>query len=272
MIRVLIVDDQVTNRYLLRKLLEGHGLEVDEAHDGAEALARARQSPPQLVISDLLMPVMDGYTLLRRWREDQALCNVPFVVYTATYTDPNDEQLARKLGADAFLLKPAEPERILGCVHKVLEEAGHGKTVHAPLNETDEPFVLRQYSEVLIHKLEHKTTELQQALDDLQQAHDEITELNADLEKRVEYRTAQLAARNLELETTLKEVKQLRGILPICAFCKKIRDDHDYWQSVESYISQHTGAHFSHGFCPECYETNVLPQLREMETGEDESP
>src|SRR5262245_24677462 len=111
--RVLIVDDGRENLYLLRMLLEAHGYVVDEAHHGAEALERARATPPQLIVSDLLMPVMDGYTLLRHWKADSRLRHAPFIVYTATYTAPEDEELALKLGADAFILKPAEPDDFL---------------------------------------------------------------------------------------------------------------------------------------------------------------
>jgi AmiR/NasT family two-component response regulator len=63
---------------------------------------------------------------------------------------------------------------------------------------------------------------------------------------------AELHARNEELQTMLAQVKTLSGLLPICASCKKIRDDHGYWQQVEVYLSQHTDADFSHGLCPDC--------------------
>jgi hypothetical protein len=71
----------------------------------------------------------------------------------------------------------------------------------------------------------------------------------------------ELADRVTELEKALSEVKQLRGILPICAYCKKIRDDQNYWQQVESYFTAHTDARFSHSFCPDCYEKIIKPQL-----------
>ena len=74
----------------------------------------------------------------------------------------------------------------------------------------------------------------------------------------------ELAARVKELEKALSEVKQLRGILPICAYCKKIRDDKNYWEQVEHYFARHTDAKFSHGFCPECYEAILKPQLERL--------
>src|SRR3954453_22496632 len=111
--RVLIVDDKDENLYYLQALLEAHGCEGTSAHHGAEALVLARQAPPDVVISDLLMPVMDGYTLLRHWKADARLKSKPFIVYTATYTEPEDERLALSLGADAYILKPAEPDEFL---------------------------------------------------------------------------------------------------------------------------------------------------------------
>ena len=76
----------------------------------------------------------------------------------------------------------------------------------------------------------------------------------------VELQTS-LADRISEAERALAKVKQLQGLLPICCYCKKIRDDRNYWQQVEGYISAHSEAQFSHGVCPDCYEKLVKPEL-----------
>lgn len=74
-----------------------------------------------------------------------------------------------------------------------------------------------------------------------------------------------LAERVTELEVTLAHVKQLEGILPICSYCKRIRNDVDTWQDVESYVAGHSQAEFSHGICPTCYESSVIPQLESIQ-------
>lgn len=77
-----------------------------------------------------------------------------------------------------------------------------------------------------------------------------------------------LAERVDELTLALDQVKQLQGLLPICSYCKNVRDDNNYWQKVESYISQHSEAQFSHGICPDCYEKIVKPELMGLPTPE----
>jgi CheY-like chemotaxis protein len=70
-----------------------------------------------------------------------------------------------------------------------------------------------------------------------------------------------LVARVQELEDALSQVQQLQGLLPICSYCNKIRSEENYWQRVESYLSEHAHVVFSHGICPDCYRTVVQPQL-----------
>lgn len=190
MTRVLIVDDKPENLYLLRALLQGHGCEVDEARHGAEALVKAHQAPPNLIISDLLMPVMDGYTLLRHWKADERLKHIPFVVYTATYTEPKDERLALDLGADVFIIKPAEPEPFMARIQEVLAKKERHELLPARAPEGDEKVMLREYSEVLIRKLEDKALQLEQANRALQediarrqQAEEKISQQHAEMQR-----------------------------------------------------------------------------------------
>ena len=98
--KILIVDDIEENRYMLESLIKGFGFKPISASNGAEALGLALSNPPDIIISDILMPVMDGYTLCREWKKDKVLKNIPFVFYTATYTHPKDEEFAMNLGAD----------------------------------------------------------------------------------------------------------------------------------------------------------------------------
>jgi len=70
-----------------------------------------------------------------------------------------------------------------------------------------------------------------------------------------------LAQRVQDLEQAISQIKQLHGLLPICSYCKKIRDDGNYWQQVEEYLGQHSEVKFSHGICPVCYEKEMVPQL-----------
>ena len=159
--RVLIVDDKEENLYYLEVLLGAEGYAVESARHGAEALVLARKAPPDVVISDLLMPVMDGYTLLRHWKGDARLKRVPFIVYTATYTEPEDERLALSLGADAFILKPAEPDDFLRRLREVEAVGIAAVPTMAPEEMSDEAAMLQGYSETLIRKLEQKTMQLE---------------------------------------------------------------------------------------------------------------
>jgi DNA-binding response OmpR family regulator len=77
-----------------------------------------------------------------------------------------------------------------------------------------------------------------------------------------------LATRVQELEVALAQVKQLQGLLPICSYCKKVRDDQNYWQQVEHYVAARSEARFSHGICPECWQKEILPQMeRQLKRG-----
>jgi CheY-like chemotaxis protein len=259
---ILIVDDIATNRKLLRVTLEAEGHNTMEAADGVEALQILDQEKVDAVISDILMPNMDGFRLCHEIRKSERLHALPFIIYTSTYTSPGDVKLAETVGADKYLTKPAPTADVLMALREVMEKKTARLVPAGPAME--ETYVLQQYSQALVHKLEEKNTELKNALDKLRRAHEHIEGLNSDLERRVQERTAELEAANQDLSRALSEVKQLNALLPICSYCKKIRDDKDYWQSVEGYISQHTHTQFSHSICPECYEKIVKPELEQL--------
>lgn len=157
---VLIVEDLEDSRYLLQTLLEGNGYRVTAAGDGLEALAAARRELPDIIVSDALMPKMDGFSLCRAWMQDDKLRNVPFVFYSATYTTPDDEKLAIALGAVRYIVKPQEPEALLFELNTVLQSWVNGG---APRKESsmDDSLFFPLHDAVLTRKLEHKISELE---------------------------------------------------------------------------------------------------------------
>ncbi len=177
MTRTLLVDDKPENLYMLRVLMQGHGFEVEEASNGVQALAMARRRRPELIISDLLMPEMDGYTLLREWKSDPGLRDIPFVVYTATYTEPNDERLALELGADAFIVKPTEPEVLMKRVFEVVD-ATRRTAWPARVPVAGEEVTLRLYNEVLVRQLEKKSEQLERRIEELTRSDASLKRLN----------------------------------------------------------------------------------------------
>jgi len=259
---ILVVDDHAANRKLLRVQLEAEDFSVLEAADGANALDLLAHEPVDAVISDILMPRIDGYRLCHEVRKNPSLQHLRFILYSSTYTSPRDVRLSDTVGADRFIAKPAPIAVILGA----LQLSAAGWLPRSSKLPTEE-IILQQYSTVLVGKLEEKNAELKLALTAAHGAHVRIQELNASLEDRVRERTAALATANRELTAALTEVKQLNGLLPICSYCKRIRDDMDYWETVETYIARHTNSRFSHGVCPACCEKHHAPALRELGIG-----
>ena len=171
---ILVVDDQQENRYLLRSLLGGLGHRVEEAADGREALEKLGLGSWDLVISDILMPVMDGYQLCRSIHSDERFRHLPFIFYTATYVDHRDEEFAMKLGADRFLRKPMDPKVFVDQMLGLMEEvaANHGKPRRAI--QGDEKEILVLYNERLIQKLEKKTMDLEREAAERKRVQDDL--------------------------------------------------------------------------------------------------
>lgn len=120
MATILVVDDRATNRDLIVTLLKYKGHRALEAADGAEGLALARSQHPELVISDILMPTMDGYELVRQLRADRELAETKVIFYTAHYHEREARNLANSCGVSHVLLKPCEPAEILRTIDAAL--------------------------------------------------------------------------------------------------------------------------------------------------------
>jgi signal transduction histidine kinase len=188
--KVLIVDDNDTNRKLLRINLDGEGVQTCEAEDGIQALSILDKEKVDAIISDILMPKMDGYRLCQEVRKCSWLADIPFIFYTSTYTSPGDEKLALDCGADRYIKKPAPLSTMLMALLELVNPEIPRLHPDAP---PEEMVVMREYNEALVRKLEERNAKLERA-------RAEIMRANAQLERRVQERTAELLAANQELE------------------------------------------------------------------------
>ena len=161
MMRVLVVDDQYINRYLLEKLLEGNGLEVISAVDGADAYEKVKSGDIDLIISDILYPRMDGFQFCREIKSNETYKHIPFVFYTAAYTEEKDKEFAYHLGADRYILKPTDPSEFINIINGLIAEYPHlsGGT-YSPVMKEEQ--YLSEHNSRLFHQLEKKLIELEE--------------------------------------------------------------------------------------------------------------
>jgi putative nucleotidyltransferase with HDIG domain len=208
-IKILVVDDKTENRYLLEKLLQGNGYETISAANGAEALDLAIKNPPDMIVTDILMPIMDGFMLCREWKKSESLNKIPFVFYTATYTDSKDEEFAMSLGANRFIVKPEEPDRFLEILKEVLAEFKAGTIEPCPAIDIDDKAFTKGHSETLVRKLEDKVIQAKIA-------ETKAKQYAAELEKILEER--KIMEKELLYKTTLLEAQYentIDGILVV---------------------------------------------------------
>jgi len=184
--RILIVEDDSIAGAVLEASLRTLGHEVSVCTDGEEGWKRFSSDRHRIVISDWMMPGIDGLELCRRIRSDGGEYTY-FILLSNQSTSSENLDQATAAGVDDFLSKPA--------------------------------------------------------------------------------RTAELKARLHVAERILNyatQVQQLEELIPICSYCKKVRDDKNYWNQIEGYIAARTGSNFSHGVCPDCYTHVIMPQMREL--------
>ncbi len=182
--KVLIADDDPVARLMLESALRSLGHEVVVADSGENAWQELHRNPVRVVVSDWMMPGLDGLDLCRRIRKEESEY-VYFILLTGLAASQRNQLAAADAGVDDFLSKPINPQEL--------------------------------------------------------------------------WRRLRVAGRILEFT---KQVRQLESFLPICSYCKQVRDDQDYWQQIENYLNSRIGTSFSHVVCPDCYESQVRPQLQ----------
>ncbi len=181
--KVLIAEDDLVASRVLQTALEKLGHQVTTASDGLAAWQSFDAAPTRVVVSDWMMPQVDGLELCRKIRERKETDYTWFILLTM-HGSREDYRKAMDAGVDDFLHKPLDGDDLM-------------------------------------------------------------------VRLRVAERIIQDAT----------QIRRLKSLLPICLYCKKVRDDRDYWKQIDAYIHEQTGTDFSHGICPECYEKHVKPML-----------
>ncbi len=187
-IRILVVDDNPDNIDVMLNLLKPEGYNMAVATRGEKALKVAEHFQPDLILLDVVMPGMDGFTICKKLKGRSATREIPIIFVTAKSETEAIVKGFRSGGQD-YISKPFRREEVLSRVRTHL---------------------------------------------------------------RLRLLIKEQAGLIKELTENLAQVKTLRGMLPICASCKKIRDDQGYWHQIETYISSHTDVDFSHGVCRDC--------------------
>ncbi len=194
---ILVVEDIPNVRDLLAVTLRFKGYPVVTANNGQEALEQIVREQPALVVTDILMPKMDGYTLAQKLRTDPLTRQIPVIFLSATYVTPEDKAFALSLGAVRFMEKPVDTEEFLLTVAEVLTQAP--RTVPAPL--TDVVFY-QGYRERLESKLSHKNSQINRTERLLQT-------LPVDQRPSFETLLAEERAHRLEIQAELDQLHKL---------------------------------------------------------------
>ncbi|OIO02312.1 MAG: hypothetical protein AUJ51_06565 [Elusimicrobia bacterium CG1_02_56_21] len=227
---ILIAESSPTQAEQLKYLLENKGYKTACARNGREALAWLAKNLPTLVVSDIMMPEMNGFELCRKIKTDPRLRALPVILLT-TLTGPEDILRGLECGADSFINKPCEEQYLLSRINYIL------LNLELHRSATAEPGL-----EITIAGEKQLVTASRIQILGL---------LLSACETAVRENRALQAAKK-EIGEALEKVKTLGGLIPICAKCKKIRDDQGYWQDLETYMTRHSEMTFTHGYCADC--------------------
>ncbi|HOP63436.1 MAG TPA: response regulator [Spirochaetota bacterium] len=229
-VTILIVEDSITQQKALQNILESHGYHTMTSGNGNEALELLGGNIPDIIITDIMMPGMDGYELCRKIRSDEKLKDIPVILLT-TLSEPENILKGLECGADNFVTKPYQEEYLLSRIEYII------LNLEARSNGIGDMGIELVFSG---RKLGITSSRLQ-ILDLLISAYETVLQKNRELE-----------AANRELREANEKIRTLSGLIPICSVCKKIRNDNGYWDQIEKYLSEHADVNFSHGYCPDC--------------------
>lgn len=173
---ILVADDNEDLRLVLQWILTSNGYEVTAAANGFEALNSARSNPPDLIISDIMMPQMDGFTLCRQLKSDTALAKIPVIFYTASYLEEEDRQLAQSLGVARFVEKPQEPQKMLNIVAQILADHGEadGAVSSSAPPQSSNLHIDEMYMRSVGRKLDQKNAELEEEREALKKSEEKF--------------------------------------------------------------------------------------------------
>jgi twitching motility two-component system response regulator PilH len=121
MAHILVVDDSATDQYVFKNVLEKNGHQVTVAKDGKQGVSLAKRLRPDLILMDVVMPVLNGFQATRELARDDMTHRIPIVMVTSKDAE-SDVEWAKRQGAMAYIVKPADEDRLIGCISRLLEE------------------------------------------------------------------------------------------------------------------------------------------------------
>lgn len=160
-VKVLIVDDNEDSQVMLCALLEMQGYSTKSALNGKLALQVLSEWMPDLIITDIFMPEMDGFDLCRKVKDDPGLAHIPLVFYTATYTSGEDKELGLLLGATQFIIKPQEPDILVKLINKIIEENAAKESSQPEESIVPLEIINRKQLDIVRKKLQKKIDSLE---------------------------------------------------------------------------------------------------------------
>ena len=163
--KILVIDDKDEARYFLEVLLKGNGHDVEGASNGKEGLEVLSKQRIDLIISDILMPDMDGFEFCKIVKHHDTYKFIPFIFYTATYVEKKDEEFALKLGADIFIRKPMDPDSLMKLIDELIKKIEDGSYKPRDTELKYEADIYKIYNQRLIKKLEHKIEQLENEIE-----------------------------------------------------------------------------------------------------------